>query len=107
MMKERRQNVAALCVSFRPVPFRQRFSGDFDMQIIARSVNEGVVIGDNVRVTVLEIQSNHVRLGIETPNQIPFYREEVLYFGNDDGGLVVDADQTRTVCEPAVLAVAL
>ena len=77
------------------------------MQTIARSVNEGVVIGDNVRVTVLEIQSNHVRLGIETPNQAPYYREEVLYFGNDDGGLVADADQTQITCKPAVLAVAL
>ncbi len=77
------------------------------MQIISRSVNEGLVIGDNVRVTVLEIQHNRVRLGIETPNQAPYYREEVLHFGDGDGGMLAETEGTQPTAEPLVPAAAL
>lgn len=96
----------ALRDSFLVLPFRQRFSEVFDMRIISRSVNEGLVIDDNVRVTVLEIQHRQVRLGIETPNQAPYYREAVLYF-DDDGGLAVETEETQPVAEPLVPATAL
>ena len=69
------------------------------MRIISRSVNEGLVIDGDVRVTVLEIQHNRVRLGIETPNQAPFYREEVVYFGDGDGGMVAGTEGTQPVVE--------
>ena len=85
----------------------QRFSGVTDMQIISRSVNEGLVIDDNVRVTVLEIQHNRVRLGIETPNQAPYYREEMVYFGDGNGGMLAETEATQPVVEPLVPATAL
>ena len=76
------------------------------MRIISRSVNEGLVIDDNVRVTVLEIQRHQVRLGIETPNQAPYYREEVLHF-DDDGDVAGQTEETQPVAEPLVPATAL
>ena len=76
------------------------------MRIISRSLNEGLVIDDNVRVTILEIQRHQVRLGIETPNQEPYYREEVLHF-DDDGGLAAETEETQPVAEPMVPATAL
>ena len=54
------------------------------MRIFQRGVNEGLVIGRNVVVTVLEIQSTWVRLGIRDPNSSPDYWEETL-FVEDDG----------------------
>jgi carbon storage regulator CsrA len=107
MMKVRRQNVTALQVSCLRFPFLKRLAGVFDMQVISRSVNEGLVIGDNVRVTVLEIQSNYIRLAIETPRQAPYYREEKLYFNDDGGGLVADVEKTDFAGDPAVLTAAL
>jgi len=77
------------------------------MHIISRSVNEGLVIDDNVRVTVLEILHNRVRLGIETPKQAPYYREEVVYFGDGDGGLLAETEETEPAIEPLVPATAL
>ena len=50
------------------------------MQIITRQVNEGVVIGDNIHVTVLDICDNQVRLGISSPNECPSYWEQTLYW---------------------------
>ena len=77
------------------------------MRIISRSVNEGLVIDDNVRVTVLEILCNRVRLGIETPNQAPYYREEVLDFDEGDGGLAAETEESQPAVEPIVPATAL
>lgn len=76
------------------------------MRIISRSVNEGLVIDGNVRVTILEIQRHRVRLGIETPNQAPYYREEFLYF-DDDGGLTAETSATQPAAEPLIPATAL
>jgi carbon storage regulator len=88
-------------------PLLQTILRGFDMQIIARSVNEGLVIDDNIRVTVLEIQHNRVRLGIETPNQAPYYREEVVYLGDGDGDMIAEQEATQPGAEPLVPAAAL
>jgi hypothetical protein len=37
------------------------------MRVMTREVNQGVIIGENVHVTVLEIRKNFVRLGISCP----------------------------------------
>ncbi|MBI3900107.1 MAG: carbon storage regulator CsrA [Gammaproteobacteria bacterium] len=47
------------------------------MLILTRRVGEGVTIGDDVRVAVLEINGNHVRIGVAAPRDIPVHREEI------------------------------
>lgn len=49
------------------------------MQIISRRENEGIVIDNEIVVTVLEFDEDFVRLAIETPNEVPTYREEVIH----------------------------
>ena len=48
------------------------------MLLMTRQVNEGLVIGDDIHVTVLDIYDDHVRLAISSPNDEPSYREETL-----------------------------
>ena len=50
------------------------------MHIVTRQVNEGIVIGGNLHVTVLEVHEDRVRLAISCPDAVPSYREETLYF---------------------------
>lgn len=50
------------------------------MQLITRRVNEGLVIGEDVHVTVLEVDRDRVRLAISSPNDRPSYWEETLYW---------------------------
>jgi len=50
------------------------------MQIISRQVNEGIQIGEDVSVTVLNICDDHVRLGLSSPNEQPAYWEQTLYW---------------------------
>jgi carbon storage regulator (csrA) len=46
--------------------------------VLTRRVNERIVIGDNVVVTVLEVHGDQVRLGIDAPREIKVFREEVI-----------------------------
>ncbi len=48
------------------------------MHVISRREREGIVINNNIVVTVLEIEEDCVRIAIESPSEVPAYREEVL-----------------------------
>ena len=47
------------------------------MLILTRRLNETVMIGDEVTVTVLGIKGGQVRLGISAPKDVAVHREEV------------------------------
>jgi len=40
-------------------------------------MNEQIIIGDNIRVTVVSIRGNQVRLGFQAPADVPIFREEL------------------------------
>ena len=48
------------------------------MHIFTRQVNEGVVIGDDIRVTILEVGEDFVRLSVSSEGDAPHYEEFVL-----------------------------
>lgn len=48
------------------------------MKVISRRENEGLVIGEDIFVTVLQVRLNHVRLAISCARMSPSYWEETL-----------------------------
>jgi carbon storage regulator len=48
------------------------------MLVLSRKPLEAVVIGDGVKITVLRIDRNQVRLGIEAPNHVSVLRAELI-----------------------------
>jgi carbon storage regulator CsrA len=71
------------------------------MHIIQRGINQSLIIGRDMVVTVLEIQPTYVRLGIHDPNSVPAYRVETLYFdqGEADDEQPVDCfDSAEFAC---------
>ena len=47
------------------------------MLVLSRKKNETVVVDDTIRITVVEIRGDKVRLGIEAPREVPVHRQEV------------------------------
>ena len=47
------------------------------MLVLSRKLNESIVINENIVVTVLNIQGDRVRIGIDAPGEIPVHRQEV------------------------------
>jgi carbon storage regulator len=49
-----------------------------DMLVLSRKQSERIVIGSSILITVLKVDGNHVRLGIEAPSTTPIVRAELL-----------------------------
>lgn len=47
------------------------------MLVLSRRLGETLIIGDDVKITVLGISGNQVRLGIAAPKDVSVHREEV------------------------------
>jgi carbon storage regulator len=48
------------------------------MLILSRRVNEKIVIGDDIVISVVEVRGDQVKLGIEAPRHVKVFREEVF-----------------------------
>jgi carbon storage regulator len=48
------------------------------MLVLSRKLGERIVIGDGIVVTVVKIDRNQIRLGIEAPSDVQIYRQELL-----------------------------
>lgn len=47
------------------------------MLVLSRKLGEKIVIGDSIVLTVVKIDRNQIRLGIEAPPDVPIFREEI------------------------------
>jgi carbon storage regulator len=47
------------------------------MLVLSRKKDESIVIRDDIVVTIVEIRSDKVRLGIDAPKEVPVHRREV------------------------------
>ncbi len=63
------------------------------MLVLSRKVAQQIIIGQDIRITVLKIDRNQVRIGIEAPRDICILRKEL---GDHD------AAKVRTPAEPSL-----
>lgn len=47
------------------------------MLVLTRKTNESIIIGDEIKVTVVEVRGDQVKLGITAPKRISVHREEI------------------------------
>jgi carbon storage regulator len=68
-----------ILVSF---PRTSAFTGAFfkeghKMLVLSRKRGQGIVIGNGVTVTILDVQGERVKLGFAAPAEVPIHREEI------------------------------
>jgi len=47
------------------------------MLVLTRKTNESIIIGEDIVLTVIEIRSGKVRLGINAPREVSVHRREI------------------------------
>lgn len=48
------------------------------MLALARKINQSIMIGNDVEVTLLEIKGDQIKIGINAPKDVPIYRKEIF-----------------------------
>ena len=54
------------------------------MLVLTRKQGQSITIGDDVKVKILDIGSNFIKIGIDAPREVPVYREELLNKESDN-----------------------
>jgi carbon storage regulator len=49
------------------------------MLVLSRKLGQSFHVGPEIRVTVVKIDRNSVRIGIEAPGEVPVQREEIVF----------------------------
>ena len=53
------------------------------MLVLSRKLGQRFQIGQDVRITIVKIDRNSVRIGLEAPEDVKVYREEIITFDAD------------------------
>ncbi len=48
------------------------------MLILTRKLGESIIIDENVQISVIEINKNNIKLGVNAPKELTVFREEVF-----------------------------
>jgi len=52
------------------------------MLVLSRKLGEKIQIGEDICITVVDIDRGKIRLGIEAPREVPVFRQELLPLGD-------------------------
>jgi carbon storage regulator len=48
------------------------------MLVLSRKKDQAIMLGDNIEITIIEIQGDQIRIGINAPKNVPIYRKELF-----------------------------
>lgn len=47
------------------------------MLALSRKINESIIVGNDIEITILEVKGDQVKIGISAPKSVPIYRKEI------------------------------
>jgi len=48
------------------------------MLVLSRKIDEAIILGDDIKVTILGLEDDRVRIGIDAPKDVRIFREELF-----------------------------
>jgi len=63
----------------RPFHTHRSRTGGATMLVLSRTINERILIGDSIVLTVVQVRGGAVRIGIDAPREVAIAREELLH----------------------------
>ena len=61
------------------------------MLVLARKLNESIMVGNDIEISILEIKGDQVKLGINAPSNVKVYRQEVYAAIQDENKLAANS----------------
>lgn len=62
------------------------------MLALARKINQSIVIGNDIEITLLEIKGDQIKIGINAPKSVPIYRKEIYEQIQEENKKAAQAD---------------
>ena len=60
------------------------------MLVLSRQVDESIIVNDNIIITVLAIEGDRIKIGINAPRDIPILRQELWQAINEQEKVATD-----------------
>lgn len=67
------------------------------MLVLSRKLSQQILIASDIAITVVKIEGNHVRLGIEAPPGVSILRDELVARQKANEGLPADRAGLQSV----------
>lgn len=72
------------------------------MLILSRRPGESVHVGDDIKITVLSIRGQQIKLGLDVPEFTPVFREEIYAKVQAQNTLALELDNNDLVMAAAI-----
>ena len=69
------------------------------MLALARKINQSIMIGSDIEITLLEIKGDQVKIGINAPKSVPIYRKEIYMQIQDENKKASEGEICYSICQ--------
>ncbi|MEG6612750.1 carbon storage regulator CsrA [Pseudoclostridium thermosuccinogenes] len=65
------------------------------MLVLTRKKGQSIMIGEDIEITIVDIQGDQVRLGINAPKNVAIHRKEVFVEIQEENRIAADVSPER------------
>jgi carbon storage regulator len=62
------------------------------MLVLTRKKNQGIMLGDSIKIMILEIKDDTIRIGIDAPREVTILRSELYQAVREENTTAVVSD---------------
>lgn len=69
------------------------------MLALSRKINESIMLGNDIEVSILEIKGDQVKIGINAPKAVPIFRKEIYLQIQEENKKAAEQNADRETLE--------